>query len=162
MTVTDTILAYIKANPGCTSNDICAATGMLMQTATAALTDIAASGRVSRQKKGRSFHYIIAKQAAPAPAPVADDGWKQRARELQAKVDELYAWKQDAIAKHPDLQPVDPLVVQARKVVADLYRAKPDADAATDNLARFIEEGHYDGLVEVKAAVAALRTMQGV
>lgn len=149
----DIALNFIKANPGCTSNDIAKGCGVLLNTITGTLTHLHEEGLVSRQKKGREFHYQIA-EAKPAVEP--DSPWKQRALELQDKVDALYAWKQAAIAKHPDLGE-DPLLPRARKIVADMYRAKPDADEGTLGFADRIEDGQYDVLVEIQAAMAALR-----
>lgn len=154
----DATLAFIKRTPGCTSNEIALATGILHQSVTGVLTDLTAAGAVSRQRKGRNFHYIVGEDK-PIDTD-AIDAWRQRAIELQDKVDELYAWKQEAIAKHPDLQPVDPLLVQARKIVAGIYRSKPDVDEGALDIADCVEDGLYDHAPAVQAALAALRAVQ--
>jgi len=153
MKVRKIILDYIKANPGCTSTDISAAHGLLRQSITGVLTSMCRERVLSRKREGRTFRYV-------AVDPLSFDTWEKRARELQAKVDELYAWKQAAIAKYPDLG-VSPVLMQARKIVADLYRKQPNAIEGNINFAKRIENGEYDHLIEVESAVAALEAAQG-
>lgn len=163
-TTIDVIKTHVRRNPGCTYTDITAATGAPDGTVAGALSKLFERGHVHRQKKGRRFHYFI--NAAPLAKPAkpidtdAVDAWRQRATELQDKVDELYAWKQEAIAKHPDLQPVDPLLEQARKIVADMYRNMSEKSPGLSETAGRVEDGQFDNHASVLSAIAALRSVQ--
>lgn len=67
---------------------------------------------------------------------------------LRKEVAGLRQWKADAIAKYPDLD-VDPLLLKARQIVADLY---PNEDIKRDVL-----DGGHDAHSSVKGTLAALR-----
>ena len=65
---------------------------------------------------------------------------------LQAELDELRAWKADAIARYPDLG-VDPIVLEAREIVAGLVDEKLAAD---------VRSGRKDGCPIMLATIQGL------
>lgn len=71
-------------------------------------------------------------------------------KELNATISELVAWKTNAIARYPDLA-VDPVVLKARKLVAEEVRAGGD-----NHLANEIIAGHKDSTLMVRVAIKAL------
>lgn len=77
-------------------------------------------------------------------------GLAAQVEQLKATVRELEAWKQSAISRFPDLD-VDPIVLKARKLVADEVHAGGDT-----LLANHIIEGKKDDTMLVKVAIKAL------
>ena len=75
--------------------------------------------------------------------------------DLHADVAELEAWKADAIAQHPDLAPVDPILLKARKIVGRHLHNNGLTSDAQDVL-----WGHSDDHMAVCAVLDALRTAQ--
>lgn len=71
-------------------------------------------------------------------------------KEMYAELTELKAWKADAIARYPDLG-VEPLILKARKIVANIYHAKMDTARKEDAL-----KGRLDKTPIMEATVAAL------
>ena len=157
--VSNRVLDYIAANPGSTSLDIAAALGMGGTQASAALHHLYETGRVTRQRKSKCFVYILAERAEQIEHPDATD-WRNRceraeahAAELQADFnalqelhDELLRWKANAIAKHPDL---DPLLIEARKIVA--------ATVSDPETQRKAYRGELDNTIAVQAVLMTLR-----
>lgn len=144
-------LEYVKTHPGAFFRQMAADLDVPETSASSSLTQLHDKKLVTRQRRGRYFCYMIV-EAAEAPAI---DAWRERAIALQDKVDELYAWKLDALAKHPDLTPVDPLLAQARKAAADAFRAVNDPEYADQ-----IEEGVRDSHVAVRAALSVLQEVK--
>lgn len=70
-----------------------------------------------------------------------------------AELIELRQWKADAIARYPDLA-VDPLVLKARRIVAQTLRDSGDA-----NMAEVVERGTMDHKPLMKVALAALESV---
>lgn len=73
-----------------------------------------------------------------------------REKALTARVAELEQWQAEAMLRYPDLA-VSPIVIEARKIVAEQFQARHDTHAAEDVLA-----GRKDESTIVKAVVAAL------
>jgi hypothetical protein len=71
-------------------------------------------------------------------------------KELRRQLAELEAWKEAAMSRFPDLA-VSPIVLKARKLVADEVRAGGDM-----LLANQIVEGKKDETLLVKVAIKAL------
>lgn len=71
-------------------------------------------------------------------------------KELKAQIAELETWKADALSRYPDLA-VDPVVLRARKLVADEVRAGGDKALAEQILA-----GRKDDTLMVRVTVKAL------
>ena len=95
----------------------------------------------------------------PNPVPPAprrkqkqptDAGYKAQIEELKDKIAELEAWKQAAMSRFPDLA-VSPIVLKARRLVADEVRAGGDT-----LLANQIIEGRKDDTMLVKVTIKAL------
>jgi hypothetical protein len=70
-------------------------------------------------------------------------------KQLNAQIAELEAWKRDAIARYPDLA-VDPVVLKARKLVAEEVRAGGDHTLA-DQIARGVKDETLMMRVTIKA-----------
>lgn len=70
--------------------------------------------------------------------------------QLVATITELAAWKDDAIRRYPDLA-VAPVVIKARKLVAEEVRAGGDKHLADEILA-----GHKDSTLMVRVTIKAL------
>jgi hypothetical protein len=77
-------------------------------------------------------------------------GLQARLDEAHRLIAELQAWKESAMSRFPDLA-VSPLVLKARKLVADEVRAGGDLI-----LANHIVEGKKDETLLVKVAIKAL------
>lgn len=158
------LLDYITANPGKTSLDAAADLGIGDQQAASGLSYLHDHGRLTRQRKGRCYVYILAERAEQIEHPDATD-WRNRceraeahAAELQADFDalqelhdELLDWKADAIAKHPDLD-IDPLLLKAREIVAAVT-----LDLKTQEQVRV---GTLDHDLGVRAVLMALRSKE--
>lgn len=171
------IYRHIEKNPGATYASVAEALNITTGNASAALSTMHDLGLIYRQRKGHFFAYFVVKDK-PAPTPAVDvSALKQELEELRqwkldavaatqslharidrqcGQIERLEAWKAEAIIKHPDLDE-DPLLPRARKIVADMYRAKPDADEGTLGFADCIENGQNDHLIEVLASLATLR-----
>lgn len=156
------VFEYIKANPqGATAEQIAKALGYdWPQSVCHALEKLRASGHITRHRIGRWFHYHPASvplKSVQQPVTVAElpaDTGEVEA--LRAQVAELEAWKAAAIAKHADLKPVDPMLIRARRIVAQMYN---ESDFPGVSPARVLE-GHYDSDVVVQAVLAALSDQQ--
>lgn len=144
-------LEYVKTHPGAFFRQMAADLDVPETSASSSLTQLHDKKLVTRQRRGRYFCYMVA-GVAEAPAV---DAWRERAVALQDKVDELYAWKLDALAKHPDLVPVDPLLARARKAVADAFRAVNAPEHAADT-----EQGLHDDYIAVRAALSVLQEVK--
>lgn len=111
--------------------------------------------RRERIPKTNKFRYFIDKGAKPERAKIrmrqpTDAGLKARLDEATSKIEALEKWKADAIARFPELG-VDPLVLQARAIVAKILRANGDNTAASRVLS-----GDRDSTVALLATVDAL------
>lgn len=73
-----------------------------------------------------------------------------RVRQLEDEVATLRSWKTEALLRYPDLA-VEPAVLQARKIVADLLKTNGDATRAAD-----VQAGKSDTTLIMKATIAAL------
>jgi len=99
---------------------------------------------------------IYRRPSKPTTAPVTDvthDELRARIRTLEATVSELELWKKEAVARYPDLT-VDPVVLKARRLVAEEVRASGDHTLAD----RILAGAKDDGLmvrVTIKALEAA-------
>ena len=69
---------------------------------------------------------------------------------LQAEIAQLRQWKAEAILKYPDLG-VEPVVIKARSIIADILRKKGDAAGANATL-----RGFRDNTTLIEAVVAAM------
>lgn len=88
-------------------------------------------------------------------AVLTDAGLNVRIEELKREVQELRAWKSDAMERFPDLA-VPPLVLKARKFAADEARSSGDSQ-----LANSIMCGHKDNTLLVRVALKILEEANG-
>lgn len=117
----DRIVDYLAKHPGATSDVLAEALGISLAASSSALNSMFNAGLVSRWRVGKCFAYILKaeggvtlKKLPPVdpndpeqytllmPVPSQPD-----VTELERRLAELEAFKAEAIAKHPDLTPVD-------------------------------------------------------
>lgn len=113
----DRIIAHLKRHPGATSATLAEALGQPESNISASLSKLNRTGAVTRQKVGHHYAYMLA-EPKPDVANVLDLGLFAVAQgpseaelaereELKRRLAELEAWKAEAVAKHPDLCPID-------------------------------------------------------
>lgn len=167
------IIEAVKALPGITSPEIVELTGMKRQEVTHHLAVMTAEGLLERVTKMRTpngksgrrtmFAYSISQNPFPQPTVVVkpkvkaptenvEAALRARISDLSAKLAEAEQWREDAIRRYPDLA-VDPLVLKARKIVADIYRNKLDTTRESDAMA-----GRLDKSPIMEVALAALQS----
>jgi hypothetical protein len=95
---------------------------------------------------------IIPKPKKPAAKDTTDSNVPAS---LTARIAQLEAWKSDAIARYPDLA-ADPIVLKARRLVADEVRASGD-----DTLADRISMGRKDDGLLMRVVIKALEEAHG-
>lgn len=93
---------------------------------------------------------LLAPKKPKQASVLTDAGLNARLEELKAKVQELETWKEQAIERFPDLA-VAPLLLKARKIVAEETRASGDGI-----LANHIMAGHKDATMLVRVTLKAL------
>lgn len=89
---------------------------------------------------------VAPKRKLKSPTPV---GYETQIAELKAQLAELEEWKANAIGRFPDLA-VDPLVLRARKLVAEEFVASGD-NAMADQVRRGLKDGTPMMRVTVRA-----------
>lgn len=93
----------------------------------------------------------LKRATSPKPASVLTDaGLNARIEELKREVQELKAWKNDALERFPELA-VPPLLLRARKFAADEARSSGDNQLATSIMC-----GHKDNTLLVRVALKVL------
>lgn len=113
----DRIIAHLKRHPGATSATLAEALGQPESNISASLSKLNKTGAVTRQRVGRYYAYMLA-TPKPDVADVLDLGLfaavpgpseaeLAEREELKRRLAELEAWKAEALAKHPDLIPID-------------------------------------------------------
>lgn len=125
----DKVVAFVRDNPNCTSQDLSAAFALEPQAAAAALYHTFDKGFTCRVRQGRSFHYWLRDDAPRAKdaveAGVVDvDVLKARLAELEARLAE-------AEAKHPDLRQID---YEAYRPALEAFYVASDSVAASSPL----------------------------
>jgi DNA-binding PadR family transcriptional regulator len=96
-----------------------------------------------------------AEKTAPAPTPAAavtesTAALHAQIHSLKAALYELELWKQEAVARYPDLT-VDPIVLKARRLVANEVR-----DSGDHNLADRILSGMKDDGLMMRVTIKAM------
>lgn len=156
------ILAYVRKHPACTTEDLSTALNRPISGLGDAMLGLVEQGLLGRQRDGRSYRYfrpdrnfadmrddtmIEADRELEFSSEIIEE-MQADLRELQAEVDALEQWKADAIAKHPDLAPVDPDLLRAREIAAA---------AMGDTAAGDIRGGEADHSPLVQAVLMAIR-----
>ena len=156
-TFTHQVLDWVRNHPGATSHDIAPAFGALQSSTSATLTQLSLRGLLRRQKIPHSngtYAYFIAEGNTPAKAE--DEGVIEalalEVAQLTRQVEELEAWKAAAITAHPDLVPVDPLLLRAREIVAAHFKA--EHPEVSEN----VLSGKWDNTDTVTVALAGLKS----
>lgn len=162
------IIDVIKAMPGATASEIIQLMPHVSRAATSSmLTVLKKQGliTVSEKKKeitssGKAHSvstFVLNPDYRPGSNVVqmqrrepTDAGLKARVDELHGKLVALQLWKEEAIARYPDLA-VAPLVLKARKLVADEVRAGGDRHLADEIMA-----GRKDTTLMVRVTLKAL------
>lgn len=104
--------------------------------------------------KAHTYRFV---EGTPTPQPrvmkrkvPTAAGYDARITELLEKLHTLEEWKADAIKRHPDLA-VPPIVIKARKIVADEVRAGGDTLLASQIMA-----GNKDTTLMMRVTLKAL------
>ena len=157
------IVPYVKSHAGATAEDMSKALGHSASNVSTAARALWIKGVLGRQRDGRWFHYFV-------PEAVQDEGSDDERPEspceiefdfdvapptdaidvaaLQSEIETLKQWQADAIAKHPDLAPVDPDLLRAREIAAA---------AVSDGRADDILRGWDDDTPLVQAVLTAIK-----
>lgn len=161
-TIAYAVLEHIRQNPGVTSLNITADLNIPQGTSTSALCSLVERGLVDRQKIPNSngtYAYFIAQRSSEAkPTSTIEDcnayiaTLEHRLTMLEQEVAELEAWKAAAITAHPDLVPVDPLLLKAREICARQAMRNGNSDRAADYI-----EGRLDTVGTMQAVLEALQ-----
>ena len=169
---------YLFKHPGKTSTEVSEGLNLSHSEVSGPLSQLYAEGKLERQKVPNSFGkhaYFIPDRERPVttkvvtkflPAePVGDRRYNEMRSEynaleavrdrLEVEVVELRQWKADAIAKHPDLVPVDPLLLRARELAAKTLR-----DGGLDQFADNTADGANDDSFLVQALLKVLQEAQ--
>jgi hypothetical protein len=146
MTLRQQVYDTIAHNPGFTSKDVAEALNIEQVNASSTLNALHDDLQLTRQRKGRFFHYQISETVRAAPIQLGFSGYEL---ELRARIAELEAWQAAALLAYPDLTPVDPLLIKAREIVA--------AECGGSTAGIFLD-GARDDTVAVRAVLAALRS----
>lgn len=128
------IVDHLTKHPGGTCETVAEALGIDVRVATAALSNLNKTGAVARWKVGRRYAYMLRTQAPTSPQPqpqpkliLPEDPDHPRQytllmpeidanvtplatderTALERRLAELEAFKAEAVAKHPDLIPID-------------------------------------------------------
>lgn len=158
--ITAQVWAVLKELHVVTPKQVGERTGITAMQATGALRELYKRGKLLRSKTfGTHGMYSYSLKNAPAllkssnvaasPERPADN---VDLSILRAEIEALRQWKADAIAKHPDLAPVDPLLLKAREVLAVVLRASKD-----ENNADLANEGYWDNSLTIKSLLEVLR-----
>lgn len=109
-----------------------------------------ANGRPKTQRTHEIDPDFLLKSPRRKPSKKPSVLVDNRVRELEVQLAELKAWKEDAIARYPDLK-VDPLVLRARQLVAEELRASDEPKMAEDVMA-----GYKDGSPLMRVTIRVL------
>lgn len=172
------IYDYLAKHPGKTSTEVSEGLNLSHSEVSGPLSQLYAEGKLERQKVPNSFGkhaYFIPDRERPVTTKVvtkyvqSDLPYDARVAavrseynaleavrdRLEVEVVELRQWKADAISKHPDLAPVDRLLLRARELAAESLR-NSGMDAVADNTA----DGANDDGILVQALLKALQEGQ--
>lgn len=164
----DRIVDYLAKHPGATSEVLAGALGIGGNACASALNSMFNNGIVSRRRTGKYFAYMLKAEEAPKAklilpedpdhprqytlltpeidanvAPLVTD----ERTALERRLAELEAFKAEALAKHPDLIPID--YEAYRPALAAFYRVSgltPRIDLPTAPL-QYPEECAIDALI---------------
>jgi DNA-binding transcriptional MocR family regulator len=144
----------VREKPGVRASELAAALSVNESTISVAGRMLVKRGRVIRKRKGRAFAYYIPEERQAVPADIVElaeiDAIREELESLRAEVEDLRAFKKCAVAQYPDLA-VDPIVLEAREIVAELYPSERDK----------VLSGERDGGPDMCVAVATLRRARG-
>jgi hypothetical protein len=159
------ILNAVRSTPGIRADALAKEVAIHTSTLSNAGRILCERGQLMRERVGRSYHYRLpdaVKLMIPSdirPADIVElaelDAIREELESLRAEVKDLRAFKERALAVHPDLG-VDPLVLEAREIA---HRILFDADKHVE--ANNILFGYSDDTAIVKATIEALRRAAG-
>lgn len=138
MTNDEQIMEAVRAMPGSTSKEIATLTGIGNSSVSARLSVFHKRGLV-RREGGK--HYpgdgkpVIPKKLRMSPSTKLN----QRIIELKEQVLALKEWQEAAIKKHPDLG-VKPEILEARRVVAEVFARQGDKGKINDVMSGKLDE----------------------
>lgn len=154
------VLAYVRKHPACTAEEMAEHFGKMPNVVSTAAKALWEAGVLGRQRDGKPFRYFLPAPSRAGERPespceiefdfdVAPPTDAVDVAALQAEIEALEQWKADAIAKHPDLAPIDPDLLRAREIAA---AAMGDEAAAGD-----IMRGWDDHTPLVQAVLTAIK-----
>ena len=184
-TLRERALRAIITNPGHTSIDVADRLNENTTSVSDALGNLMREGLLARYRDGRCFRYVKASDVEMVTdAPAADSELAEQLEEAQgqlsereaelaelektlaervvelrnahARINALMKWRDEAIDKHPDLDPERMLLLRAREIAARVGRE----DQFADNIIEGILSGDYDHMSMVKGILFGLRETQ--
>lgn len=138
MTNDEKILEAVRAMPGSTSKEIAQLTDIGVSSVSARLSVFVKRGLV-RRESGK--HYPgDGKPIIPTKLRMTQ-GTKDKMHisRLEQRVAELEAWQTEAIRRYPDLA-VKPEILEARRVIAEVYTQKGDKQKVIEAMAGKLDE----------------------
>lgn len=146
------ILAATRAAPGIRSDALAKETSLHGTTVSSAARVLIGQGLLTRVRKGAFFFYYPAgAEGAREPQQLilsSEPLLEAEIEALKAEIEELRAFKDRALAAYPDLG-IDPLVLRAREIVAELLPEHRDV----------VLSGEADQGGAMRGAVATLRAI---
>lgn len=124
----DRVVDYLAKHPGATSDVIAEALGIPLNNVSSALNSMHHADLVTRRRAGKCFAYMLKAEDEQRPIqlimPMGDE-----IEAMKAKLAELEAFKAEALAKHPDLVPID--YEAYRPALVEFYEATGHEAIAT-------------------------------
>lgn len=154
------VLAYVRKHPACTAEEMAEHFGKMPNVVSTAAKALWEAGVLGRQRDGKPFRYFLPAPSRAGERPespceiefdfdVAPPTDAVDVAALQAEIETLKQWQADAIAKHPDLAPIDPDLLRAREIAAAALGDGPSAD--------LIRGGGCDDIPLVQAVLTAVK-----
>lgn len=164
--VREEVLEVIREVPDSTLSDICtliphstysAVASTISHLKKAGVVEVSGSRDIVRSNGLAHKTSTYRLSANPTPNVVkmkrkepTEAGLHVQIKQLQEQIAELEVWKKEAIARFPDLA-VDPVILKARKLVAEEVRAGGDSV-----LAEAVRAGRKDDTLMMRVTIKAL------
>lgn len=144
---------YLAKHPGRTSAEMAEALGLSEKSASNALRNMHEAGLTTRYRAGKYYTYMLkAEQSRPAEQPEQLEdlsGLRKRLARARGTIRELEAFKADAIAKYPDLEPIN--YESYRQALVLFFRARnskvDEHHVSTGGILTQYYKDHINGLI---------------
>lgn len=160
------ILEIMRELPDSTLGDVCALMPHVSYSAVSSTISylkktgvVEVSGRKSIMRSNGAPNRVSTYRLSTNPTPnvvrmkrkePTEAGLRMQVKQLQEQIAELVAWKQEAIARFPDLA-VDPVILRARELVSAEVKAGGD-----NALAEAVLAGRKDDTLMMRVTIKAL------